>query len=60
MAKKSWHLDRREFLRGSGVALALPFLDAMCPSTGPVLPKRLVVKVEVLGEFGGLILRAVW
>lgn len=27
--KKSWHLDRREFLRGMGVSLALPFLSAM-------------------------------
>lgn len=29
MARKSWHLDRRTFLRGSGVALGLPFLDCM-------------------------------
>lgn len=29
MKQKSWHLDRRSFLRGSGVALALPFLDCM-------------------------------
>jgi len=29
MKKKSWHLDRRTFLRGSGVALALPFMNAM-------------------------------
>jgi len=27
--KKSWHLDRRTFLRGTGVALALPLLDSM-------------------------------
>src|SRR5580700_3520721 len=26
------HLSRRTFLRGSGVALALPFLDAMVPA----------------------------
>ena len=27
--QKSWHLNRRTFLRGSGVALALPWLDCM-------------------------------
>ncbi len=26
------YLNRRTFLRGSGVALALPFLDAMVPA----------------------------
>ena len=26
------HLSRRTFLRGSGVSLALPFLDAMVPA----------------------------
>ena len=26
---KSWHLDRRTFLRGTGVAMALPMLEAM-------------------------------
>ncbi len=26
------HLSRRHFLRGTGVALALPFLDAMVPA----------------------------
>ncbi len=26
---KSWHLDRRTFLRGAGVSLALPFLGGM-------------------------------
>lgn len=30
MAQKSWHFDRRTFLRGSGgLALSLPFLNAM-------------------------------
>ena len=29
MSKKSWHLDRRTFLRGTGVACALPYLEAM-------------------------------
>lgn len=29
MSQKSWQLDRRMFLRGTGVALALPMLDGM-------------------------------
>jgi len=33
---RPWHLDRRTFLRGTGVAAALPMLDAM----RPLLPKR--------------------
>lgn len=33
MARKSWHLDRRAFLRGSGVTLGLPFLDCMRANT---------------------------
>ena len=28
------HLSRRALLRGSGAAIALPFLDAMCPAFG--------------------------
>ena len=44
MKKKSWHLDRRTFLRGSGVALALPFMNAMAVGTEEkaikALPKR--------------------
>jgi len=45
MARKSWQLDRRTFLRGTGVALGLPFLD--CMQAGSVLaseaqrPKRM-------------------
>ncbi len=45
MAKKSWHMDRRTFLRGTGVALGLPFLECMrntaVASTATELPKRL-------------------
>jgi Protein of unknown function (DUF1552) len=33
MRPDSWQLDRRTFLRGTGVAAALPFLDAMRPTT---------------------------
>jgi hypothetical protein len=29
MSRKSWHLDRRSFLRGAGVMVALPWLEAM-------------------------------
>ena len=29
MAIKSWHLTRRTFLRGSGISLALPFMNGM-------------------------------
>src|SRR5262245_42621273 len=29
MARRSWHLDRRTFLRGTGLSLALPWLEAM-------------------------------
>src|SRR5690242_13501174 len=31
MSKKSWHLSRRTFLRGTGVAIALPWLEGMAP-----------------------------
>lgn len=30
---KSWHLERRTFLRGAGAVLSLPFLEAMLPAT---------------------------
>src|SRR5262249_22949099 len=31
------HLSRRTFLRGSGVAVALPFLEAMLPAQTPLV-----------------------
>lgn len=31
--KKSWHLDRRTFLRGTGIAVALPMMEGMVPVT---------------------------
>src|ERR1700738_2951435 len=31
MSRKRWELSRRTFLRGTGVALALPLLDVMRP-----------------------------
>lgn len=33
MAAKSWHLNRRTFLRGTGVSLGLPWLECMGGST---------------------------
>ena len=43
--KKSWHLNRRQMLRGAGgIALALPFMDAMSwageKETAKALPSR--------------------
>ena len=29
MKHKSWHLDRRDLLKGGGIAIALPFLNGM-------------------------------
>jgi hypothetical protein len=41
MPRTSWHLDRRTFLRGAGLALALPWLEAMSPANQPAeRPKR--------------------
>ncbi len=42
------HLSRRTLLRGSGAAIALPFLDAMWPAlAGPVKPVRRLAVVYV-------------
>src|SRR3954452_24449074 len=35
MARPSWHLDRRTFLRGAGLSLALPWLEAMAKADPP-------------------------
>lgn len=41
MPRASWHLDRRTFLRGAGLSLALPWLEAMAPANPAVQrPKR--------------------
>jgi hypothetical protein len=44
MAKKSWHLERRTFLKGAGLSLALPFMNAMTANGEQdaikALPKR--------------------
>ena len=42
MSKKSWHLDRRTFLKGTGVACALPYFEAMSATAVKTdVPKRL-------------------
>jgi hypothetical protein len=54
MKPKSWHLTRRELLRGGGIALALPFLNAMsrAASTTPrVLPKRMLISYFAYGAY---------
>lgn len=41
MPQASWHLDRRTLLRGAGLALALPWLEAMAKADPPAQrPKR--------------------
>jgi len=41
MARPSWHLDRRTFLRGAGLSLALPWLEAMAKADSAAeRPKR--------------------
>ncbi len=41
MPRASWHLDRRTFLRGAGLSLALPWLEAMSRADAPAQkPKR--------------------
>ncbi len=41
MSRRPWHLSRRTFLHGSGVSLALPFLECMASdATQGVPPKR--------------------
>jgi len=59
---KKWKLNRRKFLRGSGVAMALPWLEAMSPSARAVstaggaaageIPKRAVFTFWGLGLNG--------
>jgi len=54
MAKKSWHLDRRELLRGSGLALGLPLLESMGwarPRAQEQLPRRMVASYIAYGVY---------
>ena len=49
-------LSRRAFLRGAGVSLALPYLDAMWPASAraaeAAAPKRMVAVCTALGIYG--------
>jgi hypothetical protein len=51
------HFSRRAFLRGSGVSLALPFLDAMWPvrssaaAVASAAPKRMITVCNSLGLY---------
>ena len=53
MKQKSWHINRREFVRGGGAALALPFLQGMSwgKAMEKVLPKRMVVSYIAYGVY---------
>ena len=53
---KSWHMDRRTFLKGTGVALGLPFLDCMrspaqaAKSSSLAMPKRMSPSTFLMGQ----------
>lgn len=55
MKHQSWHLNRRELLKGGGIAPALPFLNGMgramgmTASGGQALPKRMPVSYFATG-----------
>lgn len=54
MKKKSWHLSRREVLRGGGIALGLPLLNSMSwaqTTTGSSTPKRMMVGYFAYGAY---------
>ena len=54
MKQKSWHLNRRELLKGGGVALALPLLNGMSwarERPERELPKRMVVSYFAYGAY---------
>lgn len=57
MANKSWHLNRRDLLKGAGVAMALPYLNAMAPTTALAgtaaqgTPKRLLATYISYGVY---------
>ena len=54
MKKKPWHLDRRELIRGGGVALSLPLLNGMSWASRDQtddLPKRLLVSYFAYGAY---------
>ncbi|MFM9960420.1 MAG: DUF1552 domain-containing protein [Planctomycetaceae bacterium] len=53
MTQKSWQLNRRELLKGGGVALALPLLNSMSWGNESTreLPKRMLVSYFAYGAY---------
>lgn len=57
MKQRSWHLERRQFIRGGGAALMLPFLNGMSwgrgatAAAGKDLPKRMLVSYFAYGAY---------
>lgn len=58
MKQKSWHLSRRELLKGGGIALALPLLNGMGRAFGATTaaaaqatPKRMLVSYFAYGAY---------
>jgi hypothetical protein len=54
MKQRSWHLNRRELLKGGGVALALPLLNGMSWARGAPgggVPKRMLVSYIAYGVY---------
>ena len=45
------HISRRTFLRGAGVALALPLLDSMVPAQTPLRKTAANPKTRFTGIF---------
>lgn len=52
MATKSWHLNRRTFLRGTGVSLGLPWLECMSGSSHAAATEKSMAKRLCAFYFG--------
>ena len=52
MKQKSWHLNRRQLLKGGGIALGLPLLESMgWAAPAKALPKRMMVGYFAYGAY---------
>lgn len=57
MSSKSWHLNRRDLIKGAGVAMSLPYLNAMSPgkagaaSAAGGTPKRMMATYISYGVY---------
>ena len=52
MKRKSWHLNRRELLKGGGIALGLPLFNSMgWAAPAKDLPKRMMIGYFAYGAF---------